>query len=157
MGSIRIFTITRGMAISEISGKFAPEEVEYAREAIDESFESLRQGSLPPERFVELKERVISTFSLQNQDPASLDDNWTPGLTTNGISFAGFPNVVGAMRSYSQPEIASWAREKFTEDHRVETIERVLPVSLGLLLGSFNLCAFSVLCGSCAADFGSTT
>ena len=122
-----------GHGYLEISGKFAPEEVEYAREAIDESFESLRQGSLPPERFVELKERVISTFSLHWQDPASLDA-WTPGLIANGISFAGFPNVVGAMRSYSQPEIASWVRENFTEEHRVETIERALPVSLGFYL-----------------------
>ena len=76
MESIRIFTITRGNGYLEISGKFAPEEVEYAREAIDESFESLRQGSLSPERFAELKERVISTSSLHQQDPESLG---TPG------------------------------------------------------------------------------
>ena len=136
-----------GHGYLKISGKFAPEELEYAREAIDESFESVRQGRFPPERFVELKERVISTFSLRNQDPESLDDNWMRGLTTTGVSFAKFPDVVGVMRGYSQPQIASWAREKFTEEHRVEKTEHVIPVSLGLfvVLGISCLVGFVLL------------
>lgn len=118
-------------AYMHISGDFNPDDFDYAKQTIDNTLQALSQGSMPEDRFEELRQRVIAALIQQNDTPANLRSMaYSIAIVTNRKAFPDMPDPVSRAQNITQEELASFVSLHFVAEQTVISETRIQPINI---------------------------
>jgi hypothetical protein len=122
-----------GHAYLRIGGRFAKRELEYARDMIHTTLNSLKDKRMDPDRYEELKDRAISKLLLYHKTPEFLT-GWISREFYHREIYKDFPDLVSYFRNKSQAELADHLQDKLDRSHQVVSIYRAFPIPYALVI-----------------------
>jgi zinc protease len=138
---VSVYFMSRGPAsYFRISAQIDEDKFEFAEGVIEEEFDLLRNGNLPPEEFEQARGIMVTRFIRESREPGVLgvmasNRFYDPDLHRD------FPDLAGKFRAVSQTDLSEFARDLFAPERRVHRVVRRQPVSQGM----FALLAIAVL------------
>ncbi len=125
--------VRRGRAsYLEIASRIDRDDVEFARNVIDEEIELLRAAGHDAVDFESDRTALVERLRASNQTAEALN-TWTRTTFYDRGIFVDFPDVISFYRGVTQSRLASFADELFDESRTVLDITRVEPMSQGLM------------------------
>lgn len=126
--------ILRTAAYLEISGEFAGDRWDDARQRIDRIVDDLRRERIDEARFAEYRDRATVDLALTAKTPELLARNFTRHYHDRDV-FTTYPDVEGYYESVSRAEVGAFARRWLVPEHEVRRLTLAAPLSRSAELG----------------------
>jgi hypothetical protein len=107
------------------------DEFDFAEGVINEELDFLRNGSLPPDEFEQVRATLVTRLARENRDPMALGNMAARSFYKPDLH-RDYPDLVGFFQGVSQAELAGVAQDLFVPERQVHSVVRLQPISQGL-------------------------